>query len=127
MTETDLLQTMDAQVWAREFCRIAKETDGGIDEAWMTTWFANAIMAGWDGRGRHLEARRSEWRALSAEGADPLENIKTELGDYLVDRVVERLEMRGQSLVIPSRNVSTFPDPPDEGYQPASTGDHECG
>lgn len=44
MTDVDLLQTMDARVWAKEFCRIT----GFTDEEWAVTWFANAIMCGWD-------------------------------------------------------------------------------
>jgi hypothetical protein len=63
----DLLATMDAAVWAREFCRIAGElgvtqrAEGGlpqpIDEGWMISWFANAIMKGYDEGGRHAERR----------------------------------------------------------------------
>ena len=52
MTETELLQSFDAKDWAREFCRIAKGLGHDIDEGWMITWFANAIMKGWDERGR---------------------------------------------------------------------------
>lgn len=43
------LSSFDARDWGREFCRIA---DGlghkGIDEGWMISWFANALMRGWD-------------------------------------------------------------------------------
>jgi hypothetical protein len=42
--DVDLLQTMDARVWAKEFCRIT----GFADEEWAVSWFANAIMCGWD-------------------------------------------------------------------------------
>jgi hypothetical protein len=44
----------DAQKWAQEWCRIAKEIEEAedgravIDEGWMIGWFANAIMAGND-------------------------------------------------------------------------------
>lgn len=47
-------QTTDAQVWAREWCRIAREIEAAddgrevIDEGWMIGWFANAIEAGRD-------------------------------------------------------------------------------
>jgi hypothetical protein len=42
-----LLNTMDAAVWAKEFCRITgKEHPADIDT--MRAWFANAIMAGYD-------------------------------------------------------------------------------
>lgn len=36
--------TMDAQVWATEFCRLNNAADHGM----MLAWFANAIMAGYD-------------------------------------------------------------------------------
>jgi hypothetical protein len=44
MPDTDILQTMDARVWAKEFCKIT----GFKDEEWAISWFANAIMTGWD-------------------------------------------------------------------------------
>lgn len=39
-----LLQTMDASIWAKEFCRHTKFED----ESWALSWMANAIMTGWD-------------------------------------------------------------------------------
>ncbi|MEE9316531.1 MAG: hypothetical protein V3U97_05420 [bacterium] len=42
--KTDLSSTLDAKVWAKEFVRLH-----GGDEELMVTWFANAIMAGYDG------------------------------------------------------------------------------
>lgn len=53
----ELLTTMDAAVWAREFCKVAKRLGVvqlmhskiySIDEGWMLGWFANAIMTGYD-------------------------------------------------------------------------------
>jgi len=46
-----LHQTMDAQVWAREFM---KRVEQGcvLDEGMMLGWFANAIMCGWDHHAR---------------------------------------------------------------------------
>lgn len=47
---------MDARVWAREWCRIAREIEAAndgravIDEEWMVSWFANALMSGFDYR-----------------------------------------------------------------------------
>ena len=51
MTETELLQTMDASVWAKEFVRLH-----GGDEGLMLAWFANAIMCGYDHAKREEEA-----------------------------------------------------------------------
>ena len=45
----DLHQTMDAQVWASEFCSVFEEIYGHkIDDEWMHSWFANSIMCGYD-------------------------------------------------------------------------------
>lgn len=44
-----LYSTTDAMIWAKEWCRIAREiqaaNDGRqvIDEGWMVSWFANAM------------------------------------------------------------------------------------
>lgn len=43
------LPSFDARDWAKSFCEIAAENGHlGIDEAWMTSWFANALMRGYD-------------------------------------------------------------------------------
>lgn len=42
----DILQTMDAREWAKEFMQI--NPNSGMDEDMMIAWFANAIMCGWD-------------------------------------------------------------------------------
>ena len=48
------LPSMDARDWAAHFCKIAngfgfKDSEGNpIDEGWMTSWFANALMRGFD-------------------------------------------------------------------------------
>jgi hypothetical protein len=44
---------MDAKVWAQEFMDVVVEQGVAIDEDLMLGWFANAIMCGWDHRGRH--------------------------------------------------------------------------
>jgi hypothetical protein len=41
--ERRLRSTVDATVWAKEFCAVAKEQGHDLDEGWMITWFANAI------------------------------------------------------------------------------------
>lgn len=49
MTETQLLQSFDAQDWAREFVKAAKENPLlSTDEGAMIGWFANALMRGYD-------------------------------------------------------------------------------
>ncbi|MDE3077789.1 MAG: hypothetical protein KGJ86_20400 [Chloroflexota bacterium] len=42
------LPSFDARDWAEAFCKIAKEKGYDIDEGWMTSWFANALMRGFD-------------------------------------------------------------------------------
>lgn len=48
------LPSFDAADWAAAFCKIAngfgyKDSEGKpIDEGWMQTWFANALMRGFD-------------------------------------------------------------------------------
>lgn len=48
------LPSFDARDWAAAFCKIASDTgirdaDGeAISEGWMTSWFANALMRGFD-------------------------------------------------------------------------------
>lgn len=50
------LPSFDAQDWAAAFCKIAtglgyKDAEGKpIDEGWMISWFANALMRGYDER-----------------------------------------------------------------------------
>lgn len=45
----------DAQKWAEEFIRFARTSLIQLDEATMTSWFANAIMAGHDEAQRKYE------------------------------------------------------------------------
>lgn len=53
-----LYSTTDAQVWAREWCRIAQEIqtrgDEVIDEGWMIGWFANALCVAQDHERRRI-------------------------------------------------------------------------
>lgn len=66
-----LHETDDAQVWAREWCSIARQiVDSGgqlIDEGWMIGWFANAIeVAKRIDRDRHPE--RKPWDLYRGAG-----------------------------------------------------------
>jgi len=44
------LPSFDARDWAKEFCKIAKTHGHELDEDWMVSWFANALMRGYDQR-----------------------------------------------------------------------------
>jgi hypothetical protein len=47
------LPSFDARDWAEAFCKIARTHGHDIDESWMVTWFANALMRGFnEGVGR---------------------------------------------------------------------------
>jgi len=47
--EATLIGNMDAKVWAEEFVKMVnKKPSIATDEGTMITWFANAIMAGYD-------------------------------------------------------------------------------
>ena len=65
MIEVDLLQTMDARIWAKEFCRITKFED----EEGALSWFANALMCGWD----HRTWQTPEYKAMIADVLTPVE------------------------------------------------------
>lgn len=44
------LPSFDARDWAEAFCKRAREHGDDPDEGWMITWFANALMRGYDER-----------------------------------------------------------------------------
>lgn len=49
------LPSFDARDWARSFCEIAaKNGHHDIDEGWMISWFANALMRGYDENARRV-------------------------------------------------------------------------
>ena len=59
------LPSFDAADWAAAFCKVAtklgyRDADGKpIDEGWMITWFANALMRGFDEQtARHTSPQR---------------------------------------------------------------------
>ena len=63
MMTSKLPQSFDAVDWAKEFTEICATKDITIDEGWMLTWFANAIMAGYDHANRE---HRADTQATSA-------------------------------------------------------------
>lgn len=49
MKNNELIGSVDASIWAKEFVRIVKKNPKvATDEGCMIGWFANAIMAGYD-------------------------------------------------------------------------------
>lgn len=65
----DPLQTLDAQLWAKEFMRIWSGRWAEVDEGLMIAWFANAIMRGFDEASNRTRAA-AERDALKAQNAD---------------------------------------------------------
>ncbi len=63
------LPSFDASDWAKEFCRIAnllgfRDAKGNeIDEGWMTGWFANALMRGFDEHAARANAAKRKGAA----------------------------------------------------------------
>ncbi len=63
----DILKSFDAREWAQQFCLIADKLgykdakSNPMDEGWMITWFANALMRGYDEyRWREEEKEKQE-------------------------------------------------------------------
>lgn len=63
------LPSFDAKDWAEAFCKIAnehgiKDAEGKpVDEGWMTSWFANALMRGHDEHASKVEVPcRYDWQ-----------------------------------------------------------------
>lgn len=69
ISDADLLEWMgtDAERWAYEFARKQGEVENPNDIGWLIGWFANAIMAGYDGRARQ---EREEGRPSPTTNAD---------------------------------------------------------
>lgn len=59
-----LCSTFDAQVWAKEFCKLNSASDEGV----MLAWFANALMAGYDEAMRKNRAENAT--GISGESRD---------------------------------------------------------
>jgi hypothetical protein len=61
----DLIESFDAQVWAKEFVKHNLAFHIGLDEGALTAWFASALMRGYDEyRWRTKAYKRSIRRAL---------------------------------------------------------------
>lgn len=72
--EVKLHETMDADVWAREFIRLNNSSDLDM----MRSWFANAIMCGWDHSRWKIERQLSERDAALDTARKALMHIATQ-------------------------------------------------
>jgi hypothetical protein len=65
LANLELSSCFDAQVWAKEFCKI----NTASDEATMIGWFANAIMAGYDHANREIKNKTEKAVNAKIDGA----------------------------------------------------------
>lgn len=58
----DMMCTMDAQIWTKEFCKIHKKLypDFEVNQGWILSWMANAIMRGYDEGLMRREPKRNK-------------------------------------------------------------------
>jgi hypothetical protein len=88
--DTDFTQSLDAREWAAAFMRFNAKHDIAADEGTMLSWFANAIMRGWDGHAHRYPPPSGDPR-----GAPPAPPAAPAPGD--ADRmVVAELEVTCQ-------------------------------
>ena len=70
MKDTELLKSFDARVWAAEFVKHVAANPGiATDEETMTTWFANALMRGYEEYYWHTE--KYNWKHWILTDAAP--------------------------------------------------------
>ncbi len=102
----EIVQSFDARDWARDFVAHVKAHPGiPADEETMTTWFANALMRGWDESQRLVDAQqqmlgssyvcmleRSEIRGAVARGWCSEENSHKAFDGDLANGIINELE-----------------------------------
>jgi hypothetical protein len=66
------LPSFDAQDWARAFCDVCIERgfrpEEAVDQEWITTWFANALMRGYDEHASRCKSRSKRTIASRGKG-----------------------------------------------------------
>lgn len=70
MNGSKILQTLDANEWSKEFIDTFKDRKEEIDLNLMRTWFANAIMCGYDFRQREIDSLRAKIQIAYDKGFD---------------------------------------------------------
>lgn len=79
------LPSFDARDWASAFCKTAKTHGHDIDEGWMITWFANALMRGFDEHAARTHTPTTEAVAAPKVHGDVAEAL-TQAVEYFDDR-----------------------------------------
>jgi hypothetical protein len=90
--EVNLLSEFNANIWAKEFMHIWGNRLNEVDESLMTSWFANAIMMGYD-----TGLRKADADEVSAGTALINKIKKLESLILLADPVVSMEEMNSIS------------------------------
>lgn len=104
----DFYRSFDARVWARAFvAHVQRNQSIATDEETMTTWFANAIMRGYD-EGVHAvpanqpisgDEARARYRGAVARGWCSDANSHKEMDSDLAEAIVDEL-MKGVDVEI---------------------------
>lgn len=79
-----LHSTEDHEEWARCFCLMAKHLGykDPLDEEWIATWFANAMMAKHDSNAR----KREKFNKLSKQNQKREESVASQIKKFLIER-----------------------------------------
>jgi hypothetical protein len=62
------MPSFDARDWAQAFCKIAADKGLQIDEGWMITWFAAALMRGFDEHASRSRTSQSDEKDCACPG-----------------------------------------------------------
>lgn len=91
--------SFDARDWAEAFCNIAnslgyKDAEGNpIDESWMISWFANALMCGHDEHAVRSQRSIEEIRGAVARGwcaaKDSHKKMDSDLAEAISQEIME--------------------------------------
>lgn len=74
----EIIQSFDARVWAHHFVEHVRQLPGlPLDEETMATWFANALMRGYDERAR----RNDSWEGSMIKAWRENDKLRNENAD----------------------------------------------
>lgn len=82
------LPSFDARDWAKAFCDIANAQGHVLDEGWMISWFANALMRGYD----EAQMRRAPDYAAGAEAMREAAAIEAETHAASLQKMGDRFQ-----------------------------------
>lgn len=69
MVSSETVKSFDGRVWAQHFLSIVNQDPfPAIDEEFITTWFCNAIMAGYDAGFQLAKTQNNQPESTKGEG-----------------------------------------------------------